>query len=74
MVSFDGALKGFIAKHGEDAVEAALTNYENQKKRSQDAHNKAQAQRAGLANLLAKAKSDPRVAEILKSAGLQVGV
>ena len=73
MASYDGALKAFVAKFGEDAVEAAFTNYENQKVRSKQAHNKAQAQRQGLANLMSKAKSDPRVAEILKSAGLQVG-
>lgn len=73
MAVYDQAIAQFVTKFGADAVEAALTNYENQRARSAQAAKKAQAQRQGLANLLAKAKNDPKIAEILKAAGVSLG-
>lgn len=72
MASFDAELQDFVETYGEEAVPAALRNYVNQRERSKQAAQKAQAQRQGLQNLIAKGKSDPQIAELLRRAGIAV--
>ena len=73
MASFDNELQEFVEAYGEEAVPAALRNYVNQRERSKQAAQKAQAQRQGLQTLISKGKSNPQIAELLRQAGIQVG-
>lgn len=73
MAMYDSALKAFITKFGEDAVESALVNYENQRERSKKASAKAQEQRRALSQMISKSKADPKLAELLKQHGIVLG-
>jgi hypothetical protein len=74
MASYSDELDLFVQEYGEEAVAAALRNYVNQRERSKQAAAKAQSQRQGLQTLIGKAKSNPQIAELLKQAGISVGV
>ena len=73
MPVYDVALKAFVQKFGDDAVEAAFTNYENQRERSKVAAKKSQAQRQALSQMISKSKADPKLAELLKQHGITLG-
>lgn len=73
MAMYDAELEQFVQDFGEEAVVAAIRNYVNQRERSKQASQKAQAQRQGLQTLIGKARTDPKIAELLRQAGIQVG-